>query len=238
MTFLDRSWRRHRARLPLAPALSALAWLSAPEAKADPKLRYQIDQRGDMILIGNTVGFDCRPGIPKPVVGTVDTSSCGTNLEDSSADVWWRDDAGGAGGAVANLDVKVPDARTTAVLQLPYGAKVTYARLYWDVTDDEVSPPDDKVKVGELHGQALREGLAKRKGPGPWNIELIAGSPDDANSQVFFDGAMSVLKPRIADGTLSVRSGQITFAQAATQGWKAENAQKRKIGRASCRERV
>jgi hypothetical protein len=44
----------------------------APEAEADPKLRYQIDQRGDMILLGNTVGFDCRPGIPKPIVGTVD----------------------------------------------------------------------------------------------------------------------------------------------------------------------
>ena len=152
MTFLDRSWRRHRARLPLATALSALAWLSAPEAKADPKLRYQIDQRGDMILIGNTVGFDCRPGIPKPVVGTVDTSSCGTNLEDSSADVWWRDDAGGSGGAVANLDVKVPDARTTAVLQLPDGAKVTYARLYWAGTYEESSPPDGKVTV-ERPGQ-------------------------------------------------------------------------------------
>lgn len=155
MTFLDRSWRRHRARLPLATALSALAWFSAPEAKADPKLRYQIDQRGDMILIGNTVGFDCRPGIPKPVVGTVDTSSCGTNVEDSSADVWWRDDAGGAGGAVANLDVKVPDARTTAVLQLPDGAKVTYARLYWAGTYEESSPPDGKVTV-ERPGQPPR----------------------------------------------------------------------------------
>jgi hypothetical protein len=86
------------------------------EAEAEPKLRYQIDQRGDMILLGNTVGFDCRPGIPKPIVGTVDVANCGTNIEDSSADVWWRDDAGGGGGASASIDVKVPDARTTAVL--------------------------------------------------------------------------------------------------------------------------
>jgi putative multiple sugar transport system substrate-binding protein len=38
---------------------------------------------------------------------------------------------------------------------------------------------------------------------------------------------MSVLQPRIADGTLVVRSGQVSFAKAATQGWKAENAQRR-----------
>ena len=64
-------------------------------------------------------------------------------------------------------------------------------------------------------------------GPPPWNIEVFAGSPDDANSRVFFDGAMSVLQPKLADGTLAVKSGQTTFAQAATPGWKAENAQRR-----------
>jgi putative multiple sugar transport system permease protein len=104
---------------------------------------------------------------------------------------------------------------------------IAYDRLLRNTAAVDYYLAYDNFKVGELQGQALLEGLAKRKGPGPWNIELIAGSPDDANSQVFFDGAMSVLKPRIADGTLSVRSGQITFAQAATQGWKAENAQKR-----------
>src|SRR5690606_27141727 len=62
---------------------------------------------------------------------------------------------------------------------------------------------------------------------GPYNIELIAGSSDDANSTPFFEGAMSVLQPKIDDGTLVVVSGQTTFEQVATQGWKAENAQKR-----------
>jgi len=155
MKFLDRSGRREWARLPLATALSALAWFSVGDAEADPKLRYQIDQRGDMILFGNTVGFDCRPGIPKPVVGTIDSANCGTNIEDSSADVWWRDDAGGGGGAVAGLDVKVPDARSTAALDLPTGAKVTYARLYWAGTYEESSPPDGKVTI-ERPGQGPR----------------------------------------------------------------------------------
>ncbi|HET8879010.1 MAG TPA: substrate-binding domain-containing protein, partial [Arthrobacter sp.] len=38
---------------------------------------------------------------------------------------------------------------------------------------------------------------------------------------------MSVLKPKIDDGTLKVASGQTSFEQAVTQGWKAENAQRR-----------
>ncbi|NUO89414.1 MAG: sugar-binding protein, partial [Dermatophilaceae bacterium] len=82
-------------------------------------------------------------------------------------------------------------------------------------------------KVGELQGQALLDGMAKKKPNGPYNIELFAGSPDDANAQVFFDGAMKVLQPKITDGTLKVVSGQTQFNQAVTQGWKAENAQKR-----------
>jgi len=69
--------------------------------------------------------------------------------------------------------------------------------------------------------------MAGRKAAGPYNIELFAGSPDDNNAKVFFDGAMDVLKPKIDDGTLKVVSGQTTFEQAVTQGWKAENAQKR-----------
>ena len=69
--------------------------------------------------------------------------------------------------------------------------------------------------------------MAKKKANGPYNIELFAGSPDDANAQVFFDGAMKILKPKIDDGTLKVVSGQKDFNQVVTQGWKAENAQKR-----------
>ena len=38
---------------------------------------------------------------------------------------------------------------------------------------------------------------------------------------------MSVLKPKIADGTLVVGSGQSNIKQTATAAWKAENAQSR-----------
>src|SRR5690606_40719746 len=73
----------------------------------------------------------------------------------------------------------------------------------------------------------LFQGLSERKGEGSYNNEHIAGSPDVANSTPFFEGAMRVLQPKTDDGTLVVPSGQTSFEQVATQGWKAENAQKR-----------
>ncbi len=108
------------------------------------------------------------------------------------------------------------------------GAKViAYDRLVKNTDAVDYYVAYDNFKVGQLQGQALLDGMAKKKPKGPYNIELFAGSPDDANAQVFFDGAMDILKPKIDDGTLKVTSGQKDFQQVVTQGWKAENAQKR-----------
>ena len=85
----------------------------------------------------------------------------------------------------------------------------------------------DNDKVGQLQGQALLDGMKAKKPNGPYNVELFAGSPDDPNAQVFFNGAMKVLQPKITDGTLKVVSKQTAFNQVVTQGWKPENAQKR-----------
>ena len=105
---------------------------------------------------------------------------------------------------------------------------IAYDRLLTNTANVDYYVAFDNFKVGVLQGQALLQGLAARKGTKTkWNVELIAGSPDDSNAKVFFDGAMSVLKPKIDDGTLTVLSKQTTFEQVVTQGWKAENAQKR-----------
>ncbi|MTB72115.1 substrate-binding domain-containing protein [Arsenicicoccus cauae] len=104
---------------------------------------------------------------------------------------------------------------------------VAYDRLLTNTPNVDYYVAFDNFKVGVLQGNALLEGLKAKKPSGPYNIELFAGSPDDANAKVFFDGAMSVLEPKIKDGTLKVVSGQTSFNQAVTQGWKAENAQKR-----------
>ena len=104
---------------------------------------------------------------------------------------------------------------------------IAYDRLLKNTEAVDYYVAYDNREVGRLQGTALLEGLAKKKPSGPYAIELFAGSPDDANAQVFFDGAMEVLKPKIDDGTLKVASGQTEFNQVVTQGWKAENAQKR-----------
>jgi putative multiple sugar transport system substrate-binding protein len=104
---------------------------------------------------------------------------------------------------------------------------IAYDRLIKNTADVDFYIAYDNRKVGQLQGQALLDGMKAKKPNGPYNIELFAGSPDDANAQVFFDGAMDVLKPKIDDGTLKVTSGQTSFNQVVTQGWKAENAQKR-----------
>ena len=105
---------------------------------------------------------------------------------------------------------------------------IAYDRLIENTEAVDYYVAFDNFKVGQLQGQALLDGLAERAGhEAPYNIELFSGSPDDANAPVFFNGAMDVLQPKIDDGTLKVVSGQTEISQTATEGWKAENAQRR-----------
>lgn len=104
---------------------------------------------------------------------------------------------------------------------------IAYDRLLLNTENVDYYVAYDNFKVGELQGKALLDGMKAKKPTGPYNIELFAGSPDDANAAVFFNGAMSVLKPEIDKGNLKVLSGQTSFEQAVTQGWEAENAQRR-----------
>lgn len=83
------------------------------------------------------------------------------------------------------------------------------------------------VRTGELQGQSLLDGLKAKKGSGPYNIELFGGGPADPNAPNFFTGAMSVLQPKIDDGTLVVVSGQKEFSQVATPDWDNSKAQAR-----------
>ncbi|WP_336248838.1 sugar-binding protein [Stomatohabitans albus] len=104
---------------------------------------------------------------------------------------------------------------------------IAYDRMLTNTDAVDYYVAFDAFKVGELQGKSLLEGLEAKKPGGPWTVEIFAGSPDDANSLQFFNGAMSVLDPEIEAGKIEVKSGQRTFEQAATQGWKGENAQKR-----------
>jgi fimbrial isopeptide formation D2 family protein/uncharacterized protein (TIGR03382 family) len=107
--------------------------LTAVGAQAAPVQRKTVDQKGDFVVLGNTLGHDCATmnPLPAPVVGMV--GACGMNINDTSPDVFWQ---AGDTTATASIAILPADARTTAVLKLPAGATVTYARLYWSAAND------------------------------------------------------------------------------------------------------
>ncbi|WP_369140523.1 multiple monosaccharide ABC transporter substrate-binding protein [Modestobacter versicolor] len=111
---------------------------------------------------------------------------------------------------------------------------ISYDRLIRDTENVDFYVSFDNFKVGVAQGTALLTGLgvlnadgSEGTATGPFNIELFAGSLDDNNAGFFFDGAMSVIQPKIDDGTLVVKSGQTDIEQAATLRWAQETAQKR-----------
>lgn len=142
MKFGTRGRARHLAGLCCALSLAGLG-LTATRAEAAPRLRRQFNLHGDFAMIGNTLGQECRTGgqaAPAPVVGTI--GPCGANTADSAYDVFWRSEEPGAGQALASTAVTLANARSTAVLgvgarvgaQLPAGANIVHAQLYWAAT--------------------------------------------------------------------------------------------------------
>lgn len=104
---------------------------------------------------------------------------------------------------------------------------ISYDRLLTNTKDQDFYIAYDNYHVGELQAKALLEGLKAKKPEGTATIEVFAGSPDDANSLKFFNGAMDTLKPEIEAGKIKIGSGQKEFQQASTQGWDPKNAQTR-----------
>ncbi|UZN03137.1 sugar-binding protein [Cellulomonas sp. S1-8] len=106
-------------------------------------------------------------------------------------------------------------------------AVIGYDRLIENTTGVDGVVQFGSIRTGELQGQSLLDGLAARKGEPPYYVELFGGGPADPNAPSFFEGAMSVLQPKIDDGTLVVASGQTDFTQAATPDWDNAKAQAR-----------
>ncbi len=95
---------------------------------AAPQKLAEFNEKGNFLLIGNTVGWDCASGVPQPIVGSVNTGSCSSNTEDSSADILWQSD-----GTTATADGSTTPLRASsaAFLSIPPGSVVVHARLFW-----------------------------------------------------------------------------------------------------------
>jgi putative multiple sugar transport system substrate-binding protein len=104
---------------------------------------------------------------------------------------------------------------------------IAYDRLLVDTDAVSYYATFDNRGVGKLQAQSLVDGLKAKKGDGPYNIELFAGSPDDTNSFYFYTGAMDVLQPLIDAGTIVVVSGQTAQADIGTLRWDGAVAQAR-----------
>ncbi|MDD3997693.1 MAG: sugar-binding protein [Sphaerochaetaceae bacterium] len=86
----------------------------------------------------------------------------------------------------------------------------------------------DLYRLGQMQGEYIERALGLDAGKkGPFNMEIVSGSPDDPNSQIFYNGAMSVLKKYLDAGSLVVRSGQLEFGVTATLAWDTAKAMAR-----------
>ncbi|WP_022872954.1 multiple monosaccharide ABC transporter substrate-binding protein [Nesterenkonia alba] len=113
---------------------------------------------------------------------------------------------------------------------------IAYDRLLTNSENVDFYVTFDNYEVGVNQASALLYGLgifdenfeeADDAPEGPLNIELFAGSLDDNNAHLFWEGAIDTLQPYLDDGTLEVPSGQTDINQAATQRWEQETAQER-----------
>ncbi|MEZ7132053.1 multiple monosaccharide ABC transporter substrate-binding protein [Nonomuraea sp. AD125B] len=105
---------------------------------------------------------------------------------------------------------------------------IAYDRLIRNSPNVDYYATFDNFKVGVQQATSLLKGLGVEDGKkGPFNVELFGGSPDDNNATFFWNGAMSVLQPKIDDGTIVVKSKQTDFKQAAILRWDPATAQKR-----------
>jgi putative multiple sugar transport system substrate-binding protein len=111
---------------------------------------------------------------------------------------------------------------------------ISYDRLIQNTEAVDYYASFDNARVGEQQGTSLLQGLGVLDaageaiaGAGPFNVELFAGSPDDNNAHVFYDGMMQVIQPYLDNGTLVVPSGQTDFDSIAIAAWNPETGGER-----------
>lgn len=116
-------------------------------------------------------------------------------------------------------------------------AVIAYDRLIRESPDIDYYATFDNARVGVLQATSLLQGLGVLDAggqptgePGPFTVELFAGSPDDNNAKFFFSGAWDVLSEYVTKGQLVVPSGKAPasndeWSSIGVQGWSSDTAQ-------------
>ncbi|MDR3070975.1 MAG: sugar-binding protein [Propionibacteriaceae bacterium] len=107
---------------------------------------------------------------------------------------------------------------------------LAYDRLIMKTPDVDYYATFDNYLIGKLQGEFIKEKLDLDNAAGPFNFEPFAGSPDDNNASLFFQGAWDVLKPYVDSGKLVIQSETGKKAASNWQDigileWKATTAQ-------------
>ncbi len=112
---------------------------------------------------------------------------------------------------------------------------IAYDRLITGSDDYDYYITFDNFQVGKFQGMAIEEALSLKSATSadPKYITLFAGSPTDNNANVFFDGAMSILRPYVEKGVVKLvgpaplESSSPDFTRIATENWRADVAKAR-----------
>lgn len=180
-------------RVPVLGLLVCMGATLTSPAYADPTLRLQINQQGDFLLIGNTLEQEYRLGTPAPVVGNVGPCGLlGLGEGDSGGDCVWRSDSPGGGQAQVHGGISPSQARSTARLEVPAGAVVTHAFLYWAAHRN--SGPDDDATI-------------ERPGQPPLNVEAI----DTYDTSVWYQSVADITPYVQQHGTGAYRVSNVAF---------------------------
>lgn len=106
---------------------------------------------------------------------------------------------------------------------------IAYDRLIRESPDVDYYATFDNFRVGTQQATSLLQGLGvldeagePTGEQGPYTVEVFAGSSDDNNATVFYEGAFSVLQPYLDSGVLEVPSGETDFATIAIEAWDAK----------------
>ncbi|MEQ8981437.1 MAG: DUF11 domain-containing protein, partial [Deltaproteobacteria bacterium] len=105
-------------------ALAIVLLTGVASAQTGP--RRIVDVTGDFGIIGNVLGRHCADVAPLvgDVMGCVERNS----FPDVSPDLYWRSETSSA---AADVSVTPDRMRSTAVLEMPSGARLLHAYLYW-----------------------------------------------------------------------------------------------------------
>ncbi|KFI45591.1 putative multiple sugar transport system substrate-binding protein [Bifidobacterium bohemicum] len=91
------------------------------------------------------------------------------------------------------------------------GAKIiAYDRLIMNTNAVDYYTTFSLTEVGRQQGEYIERKLGLKDGKkGPFNVELMSGSPADNNAKYYYEGAWSVLEPYFKSGVLQSKSGKV-----------------------------